>query len=101
MFDQHQIINSGLHHLFVNNFWFSKISLKIFHSKNFKKMILNFFLIFANFADFGIGLRIDAETGDEFREEVGMQGRNLGRYSSDQRTMKYQKDKEGQLKKVS
>ena len=64
-------------------------------------MILNYFLIFVNFVTFSTGLRIDAETGDEFQEEVGLQGRGLsGRYSSDQRTMKYQKDKEGQLKKV-
>ena len=64
-------------------------------------MILNYFLILVNFANFSTGLRIDAETGDEFQEEVGLQGRGLsGRYSSDQRTMKYQKDKEGQLKKV-
>ena len=64
-------------------------------------MILNYFLIFVNFVIFSTGLRIDAETGDEFQEEVGLQGRGLsGRYSSDQRTMKYQKDKEGQLKKV-
>ena len=65
-------------------------------------MILNFLFLtfFGNFVDFSAGLRIDAETGDEFREEVGLQGRNLGRYSSDQRTMKYQKDKEGQLRKV-
>ena len=64
-------------------------------------MILNYFLIFVNFYNFSTGLRIDAETGDEFQEEVGLQGRGLsGRYSSDQRTMKYQKDKAGQLKKV-
>ena len=64
-------------------------------------MILNYFLIFLNFVNFSTGLRIDAETGDEFQEEVGLQGRGLsGRYSSDQRTMKYQKDKAGQLKKV-
>ena len=65
-------------------------------------MILNFLFLtfFGNFVDFSTGLRIDAETGAEFREEVGLQGRNLGRYSSDQRTMKYQKDKEGQLRKV-
>ena len=57
-------------------------------------MILNYFLIFVNFVNFSTGLRIDAETGDEFQEEVDLQGRGLaGRYSSDQRTMKYQKDK--------
>jgi hypothetical protein len=58
------------------------------------------FLIFVNFVDFSTGLRIDAESGNKFQEEVGLQGRGLGRYSSSQRTMKYQKDKEGQLKKV-
>ena len=50
-----------------------------------------------------VGLRIDAETGQfvtDVENDMGMTPRQLGRYSSSQDTLKLQKDKKGQMKKV-
>ena len=50
-----------------------------------------------------VGLRIDAETGQfvtDVENDMGMTPRQLGRYSSSHDTLKLQKDKKGQMKKV-
>ena len=74
------------------------------------KSEFRFFIIFkialifkALCAQVVVGLRIDAETGQfvtDVENDMGMTPRQLGRYSSSQDTLKLQKDKKGQMKKV-